>query len=176
MVVSALLWLMIGLEGKKDSKPWMNLIWRSYLPPKHSSILWLAFHTRFSTKDNWFDEENDRRCIFCNSHIETISHLFFNCTFTKSVWRRVKLWLNVHRDMNTLLSAVKWIKKDFGGALIRSKAVILTFASTVYVIWKAKNCYIFAGKHADSSTLVLSIMDLVYTSLFSLYPPDVITF
>lgn len=53
---------------------------------------------------------------------------------------------SINRDMNTLSSVVKWIKKDHGGALIRSKVVLLAFAATIYTVWIAQNNFLFAGK------------------------------
>lgn len=41
------------LRHKRDKKPWMSLIWRTYIPPKHSFIMWLAMRGRLNTKDHW---------------------------------------------------------------------------------------------------------------------------
>lgn len=49
------------------------------------------------------------------------------------------MWLSINRAMNTLSSAVKWIKIDYRGALIKSKAILLTFAAMVYAVWRARN-------------------------------------
>lgn len=42
------------LKWKMDKNPWMRLIWKVFLPPKHSFILWLAFRSRLNSKDSWF--------------------------------------------------------------------------------------------------------------------------
>lgn len=77
------------LRTKEDSEPWMRMIWKNYIPPKHSFILWLAIHGRLNTKDLWINVFINNMCVFCKRQQETISHLFLRCTFVSSVWRRI---------------------------------------------------------------------------------------
>lgn len=154
----------------------MRMIWKRYIPPKHSSILWLALHGKLNTKNLWFFDDVNPSCTFCKRHTESISHLFFRCTFVSSIWRQIRTWLNINRDMGTLLSAIKWIKKYHGGALIKSKAILLAFAAMVYTIWTTRNTFIFAGKPLDADYITLSIKFHVYTVLYELYPIEMINF
>lgn len=101
------------LRIKHDQKPWMTHILKSYVPPKYSFILWLALRGRLNTKDIWFEQPEDISCVFCKSSKESIAHLFFQCTFVKSIWSQLRNWHNIRRSMTTLLSTVKWIKKEF---------------------------------------------------------------
>lgn len=77
----------------------------------------------------------------------------------------MKLYLTLH-------SAIKWLKKDFAGACIKNKEVVLAFAGTIYIIWIARNRELFANKHMSSSEILNSIKTLVYNVVFSLYPND----
>lgn len=133
------------LRVKHDRKPWMTLIWKSYVPPKYSFILWLAMRGRLNTKDIWFEQPEDISCVFSKRSKNSISHFLFQCTFVKSIWNKLRSWLNIRRPMNTLLSTVKWIKKEYRGALFKSKAMLLTFAVMVYTIWNYRNKTLFAG-------------------------------
>lgn len=157
-----------GLRVKTEKKAWMRMIWRNYIPPKHSFILWLAFCGRLNTKSLWFSETEDYSCSFCNTQCETISHLFFRCTFVKAIWKRIQDWLNITRSMSTLSSAIKWIKKDYKGSLINSKAVNIVLAANVYFVWMARNQILFAGKSICVNAIVSSIQSHVYTVLGSL--------
>lgn len=74
--------------------------------------------------------------------------------------------------MPTLHSSIKWIKKEHGGAFIRSKATVLAFATTIYAILVARNQCLFATKAADVDSIVVSIQFNVYKVLHSLYPLD----
>lgn len=138
------------LRTKIEAKPWMSsLIWKQYILPKYSFILWLGMWDRLYTTDKWVVEVDDKRCSFCKRHLETTNHLFFHCTFVQAVWSKVQGWLGISRRMDTLKSSVKWIKKDFRGGLIKTKAITLAFAATVYLIWKSRNEAVFAMKKAE---------------------------
>lgn len=164
------------LRSKKDNKPWMPLIWRIYIPPKYSFILWFGMRGRLYTMEKWESNIEDRRCVLCKNHLETLSHMFFQCTFVKAIWYKIRKWLGIKREMSTLSSAIKWIKKDYNGALIKSKAVVLALASTVYHIWMARNSVIFSHMHAEVDGLFISIQTALYRVFFSLYPIESIAF
>lgn len=164
------------LRVSNDSKPWMRMIWRNYIPPKYSFILWLAMRGRLNTNDLWLSDTVDNTCVFCRRYLEFISHLFFKFTYVNAVWRRVRVWLNISRSMSTLPSAIMWIKKEHRGAFIHSKAVMLTFAATVYCVWIARNQRFFAGKVTSVNTIVSTIQFHVYQILHGLYPADLISF
>lgn len=161
---------------KHSKKPWTTAVWKRYIPPKMSFILWLAMRGRLNTKNLWLTDTEDLNCVFCSDFPESVSHLFFNCNFVGSIWREIRLWLNIQRSMSTLYSVVKWIKKDYGDALFKSKAVRLAFAATVYITWLSRNKILFAGKHVSSSEIVYNIKLLVHSVLQSLYPCDGISF
>lgn len=78
--------------------------------------------------------------------------------------------------MNTLSSAIKWITKDYKGALIKSKAIIIAFAATVYTIWKARNEVTFNNKAATIPVIFFQIQNTVYCLLYSFYPLEAIRF
>lgn len=105
------------MRTKYEKKPWMTLIWRSYIPPKFSFILWLALRGKLNTKDHWLREVEDNMRVFCKSVPESILHLYFSCTFVKAIWYRIRQWMNIQRSMTTLLSSIKWIKKEYRGGL-----------------------------------------------------------
>lgn len=161
------------LRGKEKGKTWMPLIWRSYIPPKFSFILWLSLRGRLYTKNKWIVNQ-DRKCSLCKTSTETIEHLFFCCTFVRAVWAKVRCWLGINREMTTLLSVIKRIKKDFRGALIKSKVVVIALASTVYFIWKMRNEATFTNKATDVSFVFSTIQYNVYSIIYSLYPVEVV--
>lgn len=157
------------LRVKHTKKPWMTLIWKTYIPPKFSFILWLSMRGNLNTNDKWLIQTEDRSYAFCKRVPESIAHLFFQCTFVKAIWQRVRCWLMVGKAMITLHSAVKWIKKYFGGAHIQSKAVVLAFAAIVYAVWSARNKVIFAGASLSSADILKNIQISVLTVLHNLY-------
>lgn len=157
-------------------KPWMALIWKNFIPPKHAFVVWMAMRNRLNTMDRWIYLEGYGHCVFCNNHCETSSHLFFKCSFVQAIWRRVRVWLSISRAMTTLLSSIKWIKREYGGARIRSKAILLDFEATIYFDWSARNQRMFVD-HADSVDSIFQQIKIhVYSILYLMYPVKVITF
>lgn len=138
-------WHMTGSEIKNESQAWLSVIWRNYIPPKFCFILWISMRGRLYTKNKWTGDL-DRQCSFCKSSLETIEHLFFQCTFVRAIWAKMCIWLGIKREMATLPSVIKRIKKDYRGALIKSKAVRISFAAAVYHVWKMRNEVCFATK------------------------------
>lgn len=154
------------LRSENDSMPWMSLIWRRYIPPKFSFILWLSM----------IFEEADRHCIFCSSFVETINHLFFQCSFVKSIWNRIKLWLRIKRQMTTLCSTVKWIKKGIQRSTYKKQSDGPYFCSHClsHLESKERSTFFFQiTRHVHHFGM---IQKNVYSIIYSLYPCDNIYF
>lgn len=164
------------LQNRKIASPQMKMIWKNFIPPKFSFILCLAIRGRLCTWDKWHNNYFDRSCILCGYALETSDHLFFRCSFAHSVWKKIREWLNIRRSMNTLRSVVKWIKKDYRGALISNKAILIAFAATIYLIQKARNNKLFSGVHHNIPAILKSIQIYVYSILDAFYPLEMLTF
>ena len=69
---------------------WNNLWNRSTLP-KIDTFAWTLAHSRILTSENLQKRgmAGPFRCPLCMEESETISHLFLQCTYTKSVWEEV---------------------------------------------------------------------------------------
>ncbi|CAH9091992.1 unnamed protein product [Cuscuta epithymum] len=164
------------LRIKGTPHPWMSFIWKSYIPPKFSFIAWLAFRNRLATYDNLEYLDVINVCPFCKGEPETVSHLYFECIITGQVWTRIKAWLGITRQMTTLRSAVKWIKKEHNGAHIKAKAVRITFCFTIYWMWRTRNSICFEAAKVKVEDIIHHIKYMVYKVLFSIYPYHMITF
>ncbi|CAH9090550.1 unnamed protein product [Cuscuta epithymum] len=84
-------------------------------------------------------------CLELKGEPETVPHILFGCQFSGAIWSRVRIWIGLHRQMTTLDSSVKWIKKDHGGAGIKAKTVWIAFIYTAYWIWRVRNATKFDG-------------------------------
>ena len=85
---TAEVWSVIRL--KKEKVTWHKLVWSTSNVPKHAFISWLAVLNRLPTKDRLraWGIDMDGSCAFCNEQ-ETCDHLFFGCSFTKELWKKV---------------------------------------------------------------------------------------
>ncbi|KAK6120791.1 hypothetical protein DH2020_045467 [Rehmannia glutinosa] len=151
-------------------KVWANEVWRHYIPPKHSFILWLGIKGRLQTKDRLHYMDIDQNCALCGTAPETLDHLFFQCNMTNQVWLQIKKWLCITRAMTTIKSALKYMKKEARGTSWQSCAKKSAVACTVYHIWTARNRRLFEGAVVTSDGITREIKTQVYKIMFSSYP------
>jgi hypothetical protein len=83
-------------------------LWKIKIPLKISVFLWLLYREAIVTKDNLVKRNwhGNVMCYFCNN-IETIQHLFFDCSLSKFLWRVIQLTF--------VLSTANNIKQVYGG-------------------------------------------------------------
>ena len=67
-----------------------NFIWKANAPPKAKVHMWLIGHKKLNTIE-LLKKKNvyyDTKCLFCNLHLESISHLYFGCNNTEFILMR----------------------------------------------------------------------------------------
>ncbi|GJX83736.1 reverse transcriptase zinc-binding domain-containing protein [Tanacetum coccineum] len=87
-------WFMIQEHGSKTE--WYYLVWSPYGIPRHAIHLWLVMKKRLKMKDRLtqWDVGNDvdlslLRCPLCKSQQDSHEHLFFECSYSSSIWQNV---------------------------------------------------------------------------------------
>jgi hypothetical protein len=65
-------------------------------PPSYKFFMWYLKRGVVLTKDNLARRNwrGNKLCVFC-SQPELIQHLFFDCHFTKFLWRMVQVSFNI---------------------------------------------------------------------------------
>ncbi|CAL1383523.1 unnamed protein product [Linum trigynum] len=77
-----------SLRPRRETVPWASLVWKGPLIPKNSLITWLVIQDRITTLDKvkkWNPDVLDI-CPLCHSDPETRDHLFFSCSYVRTVW------------------------------------------------------------------------------------------
>jgi hypothetical protein len=75
----------------KINATWRQKIWKGDCPIKLKLFVWLLIKNKLLVWSNlqacgW---EGPSRCILCKLHSETISHVFNECSFFRSVWQLI---------------------------------------------------------------------------------------
>ncbi|KAL0431096.1 UNVERIFIED_CONTAM: hypothetical protein Sradi_0735600 [Sesamum radiatum] len=65
-------------------------IWKAFIPPKYSFILWLGLLGRLATHDRLSFLQEEEACSLCINKQETARHLFFECPFSDFVWSHIR--------------------------------------------------------------------------------------
>ena len=128
---------------KGPKRQWVAVVWSSCITPKYAFILWVCAKSKLQTKDRLHYLDIDSMCPLCRAGEESVQHLFFQCTFSATVWGHIRAWLGISRAMSTIASALKWIKKEGWGTSWRSKMKRIALAYSVFQIWNAWNRMIF---------------------------------
>ncbi|KAL0386604.1 UNVERIFIED_CONTAM: hypothetical protein Slati_4592800 [Sesamum latifolium] len=159
---------------KHTRRPWQTIIWKAFIPPRYSFVLWLGLRGRLATRDRLSFLHEEEACSLCINQQESARHLFFECPFSNYVWSQIRHWVGFSRRMSTLLSAVKWLKKENTGSSVQNKARHIALACTVHSLWRHRNEVIFEGKAPCPDSLVIAIRISVYRLLLTLFPHGLI--
>ena len=133
-----------SLRPRNPAVPWEKIVWEPWSLPRCNFILWLAMLGKLRTRDRLRFIPTDTFCTFCSQEEESHGHLFFGCTWTSSLWNKIKAWLKLNRCMATLKSAVRGLtsrKKSLEASMRRASLSLI-----VYLIWEERNKRIFEGK------------------------------
>ncbi|XP_073307023.1 uncharacterized protein [Primulina huaijiensis] len=133
--------------------PWKPLINRPFILPKHKVTLWLMAHSKLLTRDR-LPFATDNSCVLCNSHLESINHLFFECSFSAAIWIEVREWLGMRKIMGSPAAILRAFRTCYRGNSMLSRMRITALASTIYCIWNARNKKMFDDDTQQTDDLV----------------------
>ena len=84
-----------------------SLIIKSTISPKHRAFQFRLLHRILVTNKMLNDWKiiDSNLCSFCNSEIETIYHMLWDCTIVRELWVRLFYWLTQITDTNILFNS-----------------------------------------------------------------------
>lgn len=76
-------------------------IWKIKVPLKIKIFMWFLYKKVILTKDNLAKRNWNgcKKCTFCDAD-ESINHLFFDCPFTRLIWRTIQYTFNIPPPSN----------------------------------------------------------------------------
>ncbi|KAL8470589.1 hypothetical protein ACS0TY_033223 [Phlomoides rotata] len=122
---------------------WSSWIWRHFIPPYRSTLIWRAIWGKLPTTD-WlrqFGIQGPTGCFLCHSDSESLDHIFAHCSFTRSLLCRVTALfdLTLYCDIGFLDVFLQAIRFRFSKQL----GHLVAFISTLWSIWHARNKAVF---------------------------------
>ncbi|KAI5668142.1 hypothetical protein M9H77_17995 [Catharanthus roseus] len=143
-------------HGQKLS--WTKIVWNVTFSPKFSFILWLAVLERLPTLDRLTFLDIDRTCKLYNQQEQSLSNLFFTCSFTDDIWKSIKEWAGLRRRrMATIRNCLLRLKWDCRGTSWICNFRKLSFAATLYYIWECRNKVAFEQYSINRNHIISKI-------------------
>ena len=137
-------------ERIRDHSPlvdWYKVVWFKEEIPRCSFLSWTAFLGRLPTRDRLISWGLSVQpgCVLCSVADESISHLFFHCSFAAATWTRF-----CGRYMATppaSLAAIVQLCHQMQGPQAPLAVAVLKLLSQViiYSLWRERNGRIFQG-------------------------------
>lgn len=149
------------IREKKAHVDWAETVWFKNSTPRYSFILWLAMKGRLATGDRMRAWQSNARedCILCNAPLETLEHLFFECTYSSQVWEAQMK--GVLRDQFTVKwEEVKRILRDSKRCKMQSFIIKYMLQATVYMLWRERN----RGRYGEANApaeLIIKLLDKI---------------
>ena len=138
---------------------WHKAIWFKENVLRNTFMAWLALLQRLPTKDRLrrWGLNVTAECVLCSSALETHHHLFFECSFSSTIWQGFTSQIRENPPAD-LHAAAAWILSS-SNRISREEVILLKliFQSTIYLVWKERNARIFTSVSTSSSGIHLAL-------------------
>ncbi|XP_062102994.1 uncharacterized protein LOC133813986 [Humulus lupulus] len=143
-------------------------VWNKLLVPKHRFIYWQIFNSQLLTRDHLsrFLPIQSSFCPVCDLVLETHSHLFMDCIFSRRLFGEVSSWLGVFMWPKSFVELQDWCHLAVRGLKYQIMNVVLS--ATLYFIWKNRNKCIFESACSSASIISLEIRKVVKCRILGL--------
>ncbi|XP_071694395.1 uncharacterized protein [Rutidosis leptorrhynchoides] len=162
-----------SLRNRTTPVDWFQMVWFSNSIPRHTFMMWLLMDEKLKTQDKlhvWdvgSSNQGSPICALCSLQQDSHNHLFFECTFSKQLWSKVKKFI--------VIPGIGYNWKDIMQLLIpyahrrvaRMLVAKFLLAATVYFIWQERNARLFKGESRDRNKLFNIIYGTVRLKLMS---------
>jgi hypothetical protein len=152
-----------------DKVEWYEIVWFSNCTPKHSFILWIAMLGRLSTQERlkkWYPNK-EMKCSLCGKCLDSLNHLFFECSYSIKVWKAVKdkaSMDSIHDKWDEIVIRMTSVKHNRSIKSVLSRIIL---AACVYFIWNERNKRLFTDENINSKELTLNVINHVRIKLSS---------
>lgn len=101
-------------------------------------------------------------CILCTEgKSESHNHLFFDCSFSKSVWVAMLTKNQIGRDPLSWDKEKAWFIQHVKGKGFKTSIMKVSLAAAIYNIWCERNSRIFQLQALDSDSVISKISNAI---------------
>ncbi|XP_062093869.1 uncharacterized protein LOC133799895 [Humulus lupulus] len=138
-----------------------DTVWNKLIVPKHRFIYWQIFNNQLLTRDHLSRFLHLSSALFpvCDSGIESHSHLFMECIYSRKVFEEIGSWLGYFHWPESYEELNLWCleaKRD-----LKNQIVNAVLSASWYFIWSNRNSCIFDSVCKLASSISLDIKESV---------------
>jgi ribonuclease HI len=155
------------LSGSTENS-WWKKVWNKFAWPKCNFFSWLVVQGKCLTWENLCKRgfQGPSMCVLCAGDEENISHLFFQCSFAKTIWH---FWWSLwHMPCRHVLS-LKDLWDGQGLPSVRTPFLLIAWAIgpslIIWHIWLERNRRIFLDRKLLVGQLWLRILGGIQETL-----------
>ncbi|GJV82914.1 hypothetical protein Tco_1522812 [Tanacetum coccineum] len=163
-----------SLRPRGDEVSWYKTVWFAHCIPRHAFHLWLVMQRCLKTQDMlrpWdvglFVDISLLKCVFCQNHMDSHKHLFFECSFAAKIWSLVRVYAEMESVRPLLHEITNWFQTRAHKRTIQVVVGKLIFASASYFIWCERNNRLFKGTRRSPEEIRDLIIVMVRLKLVS---------
>ncbi|CAH8262212.1 unnamed protein product [Arabidopsis lyrata] len=156
------------LREQSPKVPWKIAVWNTGGIPKQNFLLWLLVLNRCPTCDRLLSWglNTDSSCLLCNSSLESRNHIFFNCSFTWTIWSTIALrcgFQPLHCWDNTLSHM-----QSLRGPKEKRRLILLAWQCSIYLLWNERNARLHRQTFR-STDILIRLIDSVIRNKIATY-------
>lgn len=136
-----------------------KVVWFNLAIPRHAFLLWLAFRDALITKDKMckWGFGGSSLCLFCYARQEYSMHLFFQCSFSRRIWRTLMELCLIADPKVEWDEVTVWCSSDLKGKNLHSTLCKLSLGAIVYHLWRQRNNLLHGNIPKTEESIVAQI-------------------
>ncbi|KAL6514499.1 hypothetical protein OROGR_020078 [Orobanche gracilis] len=141
----------LSLRPASMQVSWKELSCSNSATPKARFIFWLACWGRLATRDLLinFGVEVPGQCVFCDTGMESVAHVLFECPSVYPIWQALFQWYGRSIHNRQWLLFLQQLCFETKGKTLRNGFLKVLVTELVYGIWKERNKRIFEEASTD---------------------------
>jgi hypothetical protein len=147
------------LRVKRHVVEWWKIVWFSFSIPRHSFFLWLVFCDAIVTKEimcRW-GYARSTNCLFCHGFQESRDHIFFQCSFSRRIWKAIMAECSFPNPPIDWESVAEWSVVVLHGKGLKFNLGKLCFGAFVYQLWKQRNALLHGRIPKSEEAIIMQI-------------------
>ncbi|PKU72054.1 tRNA pseudouridine38/39 synthase [Dendrobium catenatum] len=147
---------------------WNRMVWHKRNALKFFVFAWLANVGGLKTADALRIRNImvPTLCCLCQNGDETLSHLFFECSYSFSILTALIKGMATFLLRPNILQIYDWLNGSFNGNVDVLNFYKLVLSAIIYFLWKERNNRIFGNQILCHTSLPLSIKRAVSEKIF----------